>query len=105
MRLFPATNIGVYICANGPGAIMHFPQLHHAIYSIFDLVNGNTSTNASSVLENKRSLKLESFVQAEWGKEHRTTRKTTVLKSNQFRKAVRSEELLGLYGNSIDGNK
>lgn len=104
MRFFPEANIGIYICANGPGVVMHYPQLHVTSFAIFDLVLGNTSTNANTVLENKRSLNKKPFVEFEWGKP-KTTKTYTVPKSHQVRQEVRNEELLGIYGRAVDGNK
>lgn len=104
MQLFPAANIGIYICANGPGVIMHYPQLHVTSFAIFDLILGNSSTNASAVLENKKTLDKKPLVELEWGK-YKVTKTAPVPKSKKVRQEVRNEELLGIYGSAVDGNK
>ncbi|KAJ6645759.1 Gigasin-6 [Pseudolycoriella hygida] len=102
MRLFQATRIGVFICANGPGVIFNFPTHEITAYSIFELIRGSTKS-IEQILSSKVNLG-KPFVEHQFAYGHRTNRAPTVLHHKQIRTTVEPEDVLGVYGHPYDGD-
>lgn len=101
MRIFPATKVGVWICANGPGVIYNFPTNDIAAYSIFEIVRGTNQT-LEQILYSQRNIS-KPFVEHQLRRGYKTNRNPTALHLNQIRTRVEVEEVLGLYGHPHDG--
>lgn len=102
MRLFPATRIGVFVCANGPGLILNFPTHDTLAYSIFELVRG-TNQSLEQVVSNKVHIG-KPFIEHELNKGYKTNRASTVLHHKQIKNRVELQEVLGVYGHPYDGD-
>lgn len=102
MRLFPATKIGVFICANGPGLILNFPAHEIVALSIFELIRG-TNQSLEQILSNKVDVG-EPFIEHQLRKGHKTNRALTALHHSQIRNRVEPDDVLGVYGHPHDGD-
>ncbi|KAG4068093.1 hypothetical protein HA402_001518 [Bradysia odoriphaga] len=102
MRLFPATRIGVFICTNGPGAILNYPTHEITALNIFELVR---ATNRSFEEIMSRNMNIGTpFIEHQLIKNYKTNRASTALHHNQIRKQFEPNDVVGFYGHPHDGD-
>ncbi|XP_037047961.1 uncharacterized protein LOC119082550 [Bradysia coprophila] len=102
MRLFPATQIGVFICVNGPGLIIDYPMHENVILNIFELARG-TNISLAELLSKKVNI-AKPNIEHQLFKEHKTNRAATALHHSQIRSRVEPADVLGVYGHPINGD-
>lgn len=102
MRLFPATRIGVFICANGPGAIFNYPSHEITALNIFELVRG-TNQSFTDIVSKNMNIGTP-FVEHQLFKGPKTGRASTALHKNQMRNQVHLNDVVGVYGHPHDGD-
>lgn len=103
MRLFPATQIGVFICVNGPGLIIEYPWHEDVSVNIFELARGANISLAKIVAEKVDMVKP--FIdELQLFKEHKTNRAATALHHSQIRNSVEPADILGVYGDPVNGD-
>lgn len=102
MRFNPATKIGVFSCANGPGVIANFPTHDVVAYSIFQLILG-TNQSISQILSNKVNIG-KPYIEHQLIRSHKTNRASTALHHSRIMKRVVLEDVLGIYGHPHDGD-
>ncbi len=103
MRLFPATNIGVFICVNGPGVVVNFPMHEIVALNIFEVARGANVSLATEIVSKKVDIG-EPFIEHQLIKGHKTNRAATALHYNQIRNRIEPEDVLGVYGHPHDGD-
>lgn len=103
MRLFPATQIGVFICVNGPGLIIEYPWHEDVSQNIFELARG-TNISLAEILSKKVDIVKPFIEHQELFKEHKSNRAATALHHSQIRNSVKPADVLGVYGDPINGD-
>lgn len=102
MRLFPATRIGVLICANGPGIIIDWPSHEVVALNIFEWVR---RTNQSAEHLTPKNIDVDKpFIEHQLFKGSETNRLPTALHHSQIRNHVELADVVGVYGHPYDGN-
>lgn len=102
MRLFPATQIGVFICINGPGLIIEYPWHEDVSLNIFELARGTNLSLAEIV--SKKVDTVKPFIEHQLFKEHKTNRGATALHHSQIRSSVEPADVLGVYGDPVNAD-